>query len=240
MVTMKRLTLATTAGIALAALTPAAAHATTIELGATKTPVTTPVCPKGVAARDCTIILTETTGLESLRDSVAYPTTVSKDGILVAWTIGLATLSSNRTTERKYIHQLDTRYLGVAKAEIVVLKPGKNRRYTVVAQSPVQELQPYLGTVVQFPLTTPLKVVRGERIGLSVPTWAPVLDYKLSSKQFAYRQSRRANCSRPPNSEQAQQTVGAVTSYTCNYRGTRVEYSATEITTPVPLKNYVR
>ncbi|MGI8430634.1 MAG: hypothetical protein ACR2OB_15320 [Solirubrobacteraceae bacterium] len=232
--------MATAAGIMLAALAPPPASATTIELGATSTPITTPACPKGIAAANCTIILTQATGLETLRDSAAYPTTVRKSGILVAWTVGLATLSSNRSMERKYIHQLDASYGGTTSASVVVLKPGKNRSWTVVAQSPLVSLQPFLGMVVQFPLTTPLKVTRGETIGLSVPHWAPVLDYKLPSKKFAYRQSRMANCSSPAASEQAQLTIGANTRYLCNYPGTRVEYSATEIPTPVAPKGYVR
>ena len=35
-------------------------------------------------------------------------------------------------------------------------------------------------------------------IGLTVPTWAPVLSYNLNASKFAYRQSRKANCSTPP------------------------------------------
>lgn len=242
MVSMKRFSLAAAAGILLAsALAPAVASATTIELGATKTtPITTPTCPKGVAPKNCTIILTKATGLETIRDSVAYPTTVKHAGSIVAWTVGLGALSTHRATVKKEIKNLDNSYLGPASASIVVLKPGRKRfSWTVVATSPPELLQPFLGTVVQFPLDVPLKVVRGETIGLSVPTWAPVLTYMLPVKKFAYRQSRMANCSNPAGLQQAQTKAGVNTRYVCDYPGTRVEYSATEITTPVPPKNYI-
>ncbi|MGI8903478.1 MAG: hypothetical protein ACR2IP_07450 [Solirubrobacteraceae bacterium] len=169
-----------------------------------------------------------------------YPTTVTKSGVIVAWTIGLASLSSSRSLRKTYIHSLDASYGGTSEAGIVVLKPGSKRLFTVVAESPVVKLQPYLGTVVQFPLATPIAVTRGEVIGLAVPTWAPVLSYNLPSKEFAYRQSRIFNCKNPASSQTVQNTAKAATRYVCDYPGARVEYSATEIPNPVAPKNYVR
>ena len=65
-----------------------------------------------------------------------------------------------------------------------------------------------------------------------MPTWAPVLSIQLPATKFAYRQSRVANCAAPPASSQAQ-AVKKTAIYKCNYPGTRVEYSATEVTNPV-------
>ncbi|MBJ7597342.1 hypothetical protein [Candidatus Nephthysia bennettiae] len=228
--------------VALAcASAPAAASAATIELGgATTTAITTPTCPPGVPSASCQLILTRTTGLETIRDSVAYPTTVTKSGVIVAWTVGLASLSSSRTMRKQYIHSLDASYGGTSEAAIVVLKSGRKRLFTVVTESPVEKLQPYLGTVVQFPLATPIAVTRGEVIGLAVPTWAPVLSYNLPTKKFAYRQSRIYNCKNPAAGQTVQDTAKAATRYECNYPGARVEYRATEIPMPVPPKNYVR
>ncbi len=112
---------------------------------------------------------------------------------------------------------------------------GKKSQWTwqLVAQSPIVDVQPYLGQVAQFPLTTTIPVVRGETIALTTPTWAPVLSIDLSTNHFAYRQSRTRNCPHPPASTQAQVNVGSSTSYSCDYPGTRVEYSATEVTNPV-------
>jgi hypothetical protein len=96
----------------------------------------------------------------------------------------------------------------------------------------VFKVQPYLGQVVQFPLTTTLAVLPGDVVALTTPTWAPVLSIDLPSSKFAYRQSRGTSCNSPPATNAAQST-GQTTAYTCDYPGTRVEYSATEITNPV-------
>lgn len=244
MVTMKRSSMAILAATGLvSAAVPASAAAQVIELGATKTPLIAPSCPPGVSASSCTIVLTQVTALETIRDSIAYPTTVAKAGSVVAFTLGLSRLDSNPVTAKSDVHFLDTTYGGTAQAAITVLKPvgrKKLRRWRVVGESPVYHLQPYLGEVVQFPLAASIPVVPGDVIALTVPTWAPVLSFDLPAKKFAYRQSRRANCSNPAAKSQAQLTVGATAGYQCNYPGTRVEYTATEITNPVPPKNQIR
>jgi hypothetical protein len=215
----------------------------TYELGVVTTPVAPPVCPPGVLPANCTIILTRATGLETIRDGFTYPTTVKRAGTIVAFTVGLAQLASTAATAHTEIASLDAKYGGVSVAGITVLKPGpgKNtsRIWTVVAQSPLFHLQPYFGYAVEFPLTTAIPVVRGEVIALTVPTWAPVLSYNLPTSKFAYRQSRSANCLHPGGLQNAQLTINQSASYACNYPGTRVEYSATEILVAPPPTNYV-
>jgi hypothetical protein len=66
-----------------------------------------------------------------------------------------------------------------------------------------------------------------------------VLSYNLSASKFAYRQSRMANCKNAAGGQTAQVTIGASTRYLCQYTGTRVEYTVSEIVnTPYP-KTYV-
>lgn len=234
---MKRSLLALAGAVALCAALPSWAGATTVELGVSTTPLVAPSCPKGVSPSQCTIILTRATALETIRDNVAYPSTVKQSGRLAAFTVGLSALSSNATTAQKDIKFLDTTYGGDAQVQLTVLKlVGKKslRNWQVVESSPLVDVQPYLGQVVQFPLTTTLPVTRGETIALTTPTWAPVLSIDLSTSHFAYRQSRGRNCNNPPSTSQAQTQVGQSTRYLCDYPGTRVEYSATEITNPVP------
>ncbi len=234
--------LAVAAVIASTAISSTAALATTLptpgplggttELGATKSPVIAPVCPAGVSPAKCTIILTRVTALETLRDGVAYPTKVKQPGLISAFTVGLSQLSSNKTTQATYIHFLDSTYGGTSRLALTVLAPGGGKktlwRWKAVAQSPIYHVQPYLGSVVRIPLATPLPVTPGEVVALTTPTWAPVLTIDISGKQYAYRQSRQNNCNNAPGTSQAQLTMGALTSYSCNYPGTRLEYSATE------------
>lgn len=234
---MKRSLLAIAGAVALGGLLPASAAATITELGATTSPLVAPTCPKGVAASQCTIILTRATALETIRDDIAYPSTVKQAGRIVAFSVGLSALSSNAATAKSDVEFLDKTYGGDAQVELTVLKlvgPKNNRDWQVVESSPLVDVQPYLGQVAQFSLTTTLPVVRGETVALTTPTWAPVLSIDLSTHNFAYRQSRSRNCNNPPSTSQAQTTTGGSTRYVCDYPGTRVEYSATEVTDPVP------
>ncbi|MHB8695363.1 MAG: hypothetical protein ACYDHH_29400 [Solirubrobacteraceae bacterium] len=221
------------------AAAPAAVSAQTVELGLTKSPIVAPTCPSTIAPANCTIILTRSTALETIRDGVNYPTTATQSGYIVAYTIGLSGLSTDVTTAHKEVQALDHAYGGTTQAAVAVLKPiGAHRlfQWQLQAVSPVIHLQPYLGTVTQFPLATPLPIAAGDTVALSVPTWAPVLSIGLATKSFAYRQSRKANCGSPASIDQAMFTLQVTSVFGCDYTGTRVEYSATEITTPVPAK----
>ncbi len=224
---------ASTAFFATAALaaTPAELGGT-VELGATKSPVIAPVCPPGVSSSKCTIILTRVTALETIRDGVAYPTKVTQPGTITAFTVGLSSLSTNKATQKTYIHYLDATYGGTSRVALTVLAPGGGKktqyRWKVVAQSPIYHVEPYLGSVVRLPLATSLPVSAGDVVALTTTTWAPILSIDLGAKDFAYRQSRWYNCNNPPSTSQAQLTLGEIAGYGCDYPGTRLEYSATE------------
>lgn len=247
MVKMKRASIATVVpALLLAALLPAAASARVIELGATSpSGLVAPSCPAGATGSKCTIVLTGVTALETIRDGRTYPTTVTQPGYIVAFTLGLSRLDPNRTVALNDLRFLDRTY-GTTRARITVLKPAgtpRHRSWVATAESPTFHLQQYLGQVVQIPLPVALPVTRGEVVALTVPTWAPVLVFGLPTKQFAYRQSRSKSktidCGVPSSSDQTQSKVGTSAVYGCNYPGTRVEYSATEITTPLVPKNYL-
>lgn len=207
-----------------------------VVLGGTSTTVKAPVCPTGVAPQNCTIVMTRATALETLTNRGGFPTSVKQAGQIVGFQVGLAQLSTNPTTAKSFINTLNSKYGGAAQAQLTVLKPGKNSRWTVVAQSPLQNLQPYLGYVVQFLLKTPIPVTKGEALALTIPTWAPVLSYNLASSYYAYRQSRTFNCTKPGAQQNAQLTVGSSARYLCNYPGTRAEYAGVELTNPVTPK----
>jgi hypothetical protein len=83
-----------------------------------------------------------------------------------------------------------------------------------------------------------LPVKKGDVLALTVPTWAPILTYNLSAGQFAYAQSRTQNCNSAASSQTAQTKVGSSTRYGCAYTGTRVQYSATEVTNVPYPKHY--
>ncbi len=244
----KRIPIAIAGLIAAGALLiPAAASAEIVELGKTTTPLAAPTCPTGVSPAQCFIILTRTTAVQTVSDGVLNPTKVKKAGWIVSFTVGLSKLSTSAKTETSYLHTLNNAYGGPPQLALTVLKPGPGNRYTVAASSGVYHVTPFLGQVLEEPLSLPpsfttftaLPVKPGEVLGLTVPTWAPVLSYNLTASKFAYRQSRMANCKNAAGSETAQATVGASTRYLCNYTGTRVEYTASEVVNQPYPKTYV-
>ena len=238
---MKRFLLAAGAALAAAlAFAAAPTLAAILELGATATPLSKPTCP---ATGSCPIILTETTALEVLSNSMAYPTTALHKGRIVAFTVSPAsvTLSDiNGTAATKTAAAqpgLNATYGGASEVAITVLKPSStkvapgNRFYKVVAESPLFKLQPYFGHLVQFVLDQSLPIAKGDVVGLTVPTWAPLLSVNLPKTEFGWRASRESGCFAV---QSAQLSAGDSTQYRCYFNGTRVEYTATEITLPVP------
>jgi hypothetical protein len=225
---------------ALAALLPAAASAQAVELGQTTTPLLAPSCVKGDSLANCKIVLTRTTGIEASSDGVINPTRVNREGWIVSFTVGLSRLVASPSKRAAIIKNLDGLYGGAPELALSVLKPGPDNTYTVVSESGTYPLLPYLGQLLEQPLSIPpsfttftaLHVIRGEVIGLTVPTWAPVLSYDLSTSDFSYRQSRKANCNNPASAQTAQTKPGETATYGCDYTGTRMQYSATEIVDP--------
>ena len=238
----RRSLLAAAAGaatIGFAALAPGLASGQIVELGQTSTtPLVAPSCVKGQPLATCKIVLTRTTAIESLSDGIINPTRVNQQGWIVSFTVGLSKLVANAKTRAALIASQDAQHGGAPALALTVLAPGPDNTFSVVGESAVYTLTPFLGRLLQEPLSLPptfssftaLRVIRGDVIGLTVPTWAPVLSYNLSGKEFAYRQSRRANCRNTAVTQTAQTHLNDATRYGCYYTGTRVEYAATEIT----------
>jgi hypothetical protein len=240
---MKRFFLATAATFAsLLAFGAVPTFAAVIELGQTTTPLTKPTCP---ATGACPIILTEATALEVLSDTVPYPTTALHNGRIVAFTVSPATVTAAdidgtpATKTQPAQPGLDATYGGVSQVAITVVRPSSTklapgkRVYKVVAESPLFRLEPYFGHLVQFVLSQTLPIRKGDLVALTVPTWAPLLSVNLPKTQFAWRASRTSGCL-DYTVQAAQLLVGDSTPYKCFFNATRVEYTATEITLPVP------
>lgn len=245
---MKRAVSALAAIIAAAVLVPAIASASELQIGVTSSPVVSPTCPANAQGPKCDILLTQVTSYETLRDGVANPDTIKKSGEIVAFTVGLA--GTNVITPQ-IVAAEDSRYGGPPEAQLTVLRPTgtpASPAFRVAAVSAVVKLRSELGKVAEFPLLTPLPVVRGEILALTVPTWAPVLSFELDTTKFAYAQSKAkmptgkglTTCDTAGGVNLAQIIVGQLSSYGCTYPGTRVEYSALEVTTPAGFTGQAR
>jgi len=195
---------------------------------ASATPTVTsakPSCP----GTPC-LAVSRTTGYQAKVGTVPAPFVVPASGRIVAWTISLGNPNA------KQITFFNTNEGGAAEAGIAVLRGGTSLKYSLVASSPLELLQPYFGGTVQFPLTTTIAVHKGDVIALTVPTWAPSLALGYND-DTSWRASRsKAECTKT-NVQTAHVTIGTIVQYYCLYKTARLTYSATLVTNPALLKN---
>jgi hypothetical protein len=248
---MKRLTLALAAALFTVGVVPGLASAQEIQVGNTTTALAAPTCPQEATVAKtqaaCTIVLAKTTAYQTLSDTAADPTLITTPGVIDSFTLGISGLVIQGATLSADVATLNGLWGGAPSAQLTVLRPVANvngPRWAVAAQSPVIPLLSYLGGVVEFPLIAPLPVVKGELLAITVPTWAPILTIGLSTSDFSYAQShtkvltgtgtaQTSSCNTTATATPlAQVTLGEQALYTCEFPGTRVEYTALEVTAP--------
>ena len=205
------------AATAIALALPAAASATIAELGAL------PVGVRGTCPENCQAVA-RTTGYQAKvgPDRALYQ--APSDGRIVAWTIGLGKPGPKQTAF------FNERLGGESQAAIVVLASGKKLVRSVVAKAPLQKLTDYFGTVVQFPLERSLPVKKGQYIGLTVPSWAPLLQIGLPG-DTSWRSSRAVDGCEDTSTQSALVGTRNAVAFKCLHRA-RLTYSATFISSP--------
>jgi len=188
-----------------------------------------PRCP------DACSVVTRTTGMPTSVAGNRSVYQVPANGRIVAWTV---TLGAPTEKDQAALQK----QLGRAKAQLVVLRRGKSVRASVVAASSAKTLDPYFGGSVTFALPTTLAVKKGDVLGLSVPSWAPVLVQGYDNST-SWRASRpRGRCG--GTTEERKQdyyvnttlAVGKSGTFNCLYKAERMSYSATFIPTPTRRK----
>jgi hypothetical protein len=198
---------------------PATAAAAPIEIGAVPPP-----SPASCPSRPC-LAVSRTTGYQAKVGTERGVMTIPQTGRIVAWTIGLGNPGAQQTT---FFNQ---RLGGESEAQITIIDPRRKLRSRVVAEGEPQKLQPYFGTVAQFPLSRSIRVHKGEVVALTVPTWAPALAVGLGA-DTSWRASRgRGKCD-DTSTQTAQMTDNQLAQYFCLYRTARLTYSALLIPDP--------
>jgi hypothetical protein len=205
--------------IALAAVAPAArVEKTTVTLGATST-MPDPSCPN----LPCQAV-GSVTGFQVSTDQNQNPFLVRTDGTIKSWTL---TLAQPTNSQRSFFNG----FFGTPpEARLAILRkvPGTNPpRYNLRRQGAVKVLSPYLGQTVKF--GSSLKVEKGDIIGITVPTWAPMFSQELSATNV-WRASREAGaCTNSTDIRQGQpqEEVGKRATYGCKYSTARLLYTAT-------------
>ena len=191
--------------------------------GTTRPAGPVPSCPTSPCA-----VVSETTAMQVKVGTLYSPLTIPRDGTIVGWTIILSRPTASQ------IAFFDTHEGGRPEAGLAILKHTTGLGYELAARSPFVQLQSYLGEKTQFALSTTIPVQRGERIALTVPTWAPALAIELGPHTL-WRASRpRSTCTSAAeaSTQTAQTTIGSLVQYSCLYQTAQVLFSATLISTP--------
>jgi len=205
--------------IALAAVaTAAGVEKTTVTLGATSE-MPDPSCPN----MPCQAV-GSVTGFQVSTDQNQSPFLVKTDGTIKSWTL---TLAQPTNSQRSFFNG----FFGTPpEARLAILRavPGTNPpRYNLRRQGAVKVLSPFLGQTVKFGAS--LKVERGDIIGVTVPTWAPMFSQELSAENV-WRASREAGaCTNSTDIRQGQpqEELGKRATYGCKYSTARLLYTAT-------------
>ena len=209
------------------ALLPSAASARIVELGSVADAASLN-CP-GTAENRCVAAVRMTGYQGRASGGPKNPYLIRRDGHLVAFTVQLA----DPTDEEAGF--FNSSYGTPSLARISVLRRGTTRKtrldHRLITQSDRFRLDPYFGSRPTFVFDKPIPVKKGNWIGLTVPTWAPLLSTNLARTNW-WRSSRpRGNC----ESEQfglrqfAMEDLREVAKFGCTYHGARLLYTVTYI-----------
>lgn len=209
--------------VTVAALVGAApASAQIIELGNVGN-LPTPSCPGASCAA-----MTRTTGVQTLAAGRRGDYTSPMAGRLVGVTLKLG---NPNAAEIAYFNG----HAGNGSTiQVSVLRPGRSANlFHQVGVSETFSLDKWFGQTVQFPLAQTLPLRRGDVIGLTVPTWAPVLAVQQGNSS-AWRASRRTNQCAPANvfTQTALTVAPKFARFACVYQTARLTFGATIIATP--------
>jgi hypothetical protein len=184
-----------------------------------------PACP----SNPCSAI-GGVTGFQRIADGKRNPYNVYKSGHLVAWALDL---SRPKKSQRTFFGRTfkNAKFGRDPSARLAVIKHRHGRKYKLLRQSPAVNLSGALGHREVFTLRKPLRVRKGQIVALTVPTWASNFATGISSRRNQWRASRgRGHCdtSKLHNAKRsrAQQKVGSVRGYGCDYKGARLLYWA--------------
>lgn len=188
----------------------------------------TPSCPDACQA------IGRTTGFQTTIGKTKNPFVAPFPGRIVAWSIKLSRPTAKQT------EFFEDFFGGPPQARLSVLKPimkkikAGNPVYQLKAQSPVENLDGFLGTTTTFALQQPLKVKKNQVVALTVPTWAPAFAVGLGGNTAWQASRKRTKCNKAADIKAgtAQQALNKDRAYGCTYKTARLLYSATLVARP--------
>ena len=223
---MKRFLLLTSVLVAGLAALPQAASARIVELG-TPADAASLNCP-GTTENPCVAAVRMTGYQGRSSGGRKNPYYIRRDGHLVAFTVQLA----KPTAEE--IGFFNTNFGSPSTARISVLRRGTTQQtrldHRLITQSDTFELDRYFGSKPTFVFDRPIPVKKGNWIGLTVSTWAPLLATNLARTNW-WRSSRPKGGCEPPRSlrQFAMEDLREVNKFGCTYHGARLLYTVTYV-----------
>ena len=156
------------------------------------------------------------------------PYYIRRDGHLVAFTLQLA----KPTAEE--VDFFNDNFGSPSTARISVLRRGRTQKtrldHRLITQSDTFELDRYFGSKPTFVFDRPIPVKKGNWIGLTVSTWAPLLATNLARTNW-WRSSRPRGSCEPTSgcSQFAMEDLREVTKFGCTYHNARLLYTVTYV-----------
>jgi hypothetical protein len=202
---------------------PSGASARIVELGSQGQAVN-PSCP----ADPCEAAVRVTALQGRAAGGPKNPYYIRRDGYLVAFTVTL----SQPTAEQ--IDFFNDNFGTPPEVQLSVLRRGETRQtrlnYRLVSQSETFAVDDYLGSSPTFVLEQPLRVTRGNWVGITVDTWAPMFANNLARGEW-WRSSRAKRSCDPPRSlnQFAMEELRQTSVFGCTYHGARLLYTVTYI-----------
>lgn len=149
------------------------------------------------------------------------------NGWLVAFSL---TLGDPNAAQRTFFNRL---WGKPARARVSILDPepseddrrNRRQRYVLRAQSDVYDVRPWFGKKAWFVLRKRIHVARGSVVGLTLPTWAPVLATDLRRRE-RWRSSRKPGQCEELERDRAREAIGQVTKFRCRHNTARLLFTA--------------
>lgn len=211
--------------VAASATLAAVANAEIVEIGDTGKDLPAASCPY----QSTCWVAPSVSGYQIQIDGQKNPFRVKKRGRIVAFTVQLGTVTDKESTF------FNDKFGGDPAVRVAVLRPKptkRNRyRYVLAGQSETFNVSKYLKGTPTFVVARTLKVLPGDVIGLTIPTWLPAFAKDLDDGT-AWRTSRASTKCRE-DAAAAHTRRGTARVYGCFYRKERLIYTATIITDPV-------
>lgn len=145
---------------------------------------------------------------------------VRRSGRIVSWGLTVG------KPAKKDITFFDKTFGSNPSARLAVLRlVKKTGRYRLIGQSNTVALKSFYGMQPTFGLGTPIRVKKGDVLGLTVPTWAPVFRTGLADSNVWRANRSRANCAKVTKGR-PQTKRNSKFPYQCTFRTARLLYHA--------------